>query len=80
MIESGTFQPGEKLPSVRELCDSFNVGRSAVRDAISTLSGEGKNKVRAHLFVSLIPFSYFLNKVFYLMQKISKSYFKSEKY
>jgi GntR family transcriptional regulator, transcriptional repressor for pyruvate dehydrogenase complex len=41
LIESGTFQAGEKLPSVRELCDLFGVGRSAVRDAITTLSGKG---------------------------------------
>lgn len=41
MIESGKFQSGEKLPSVRELCDLFGVGRSAVRDAITTLKGKG---------------------------------------
>lgn len=41
LIESGTFQAGEKLPSVRELCNLFGVGRSAVRDAITTLSGKG---------------------------------------
>ncbi|WP_342512097.1 FadR/GntR family transcriptional regulator [Sporosarcina sp. FSL K6-1522] len=41
LIEMGTFQAGEKLPSVRELCDLFGVGRSAVRDAITTLSGKG---------------------------------------
>jgi GntR family transcriptional regulator, transcriptional repressor for pyruvate dehydrogenase complex len=41
MIESGTFKSGEKLPSVRELCDLFGVGRSAVRDAIIALKGKG---------------------------------------
>ncbi|WP_066318760.1 FadR/GntR family transcriptional regulator [Bacillus sp. FJAT-29814] len=41
MIHSGMFKAGEKLPSVRELCDLFGVGRSAVRDAITTLSGKG---------------------------------------
>ena len=41
LIERGTFQAGEKLPSVRELCELFGVGRSAVRDAITTLSGKG---------------------------------------
>lgn len=41
MISSGTFQSGEKLPSVRELCQMFGVGRSAVRDAITTLKGKG---------------------------------------
>lgn len=41
MIVSGMFKAGEKLPSVRELCEMFGVGRSAVRDAITTLSGKG---------------------------------------
>lgn len=46
MIEVGTFLPGEKLPSVRELCDLFGVGRSAVRDAITTLKGKGAVTVK----------------------------------
>lgn len=41
MLESGSLKAGEKLPSVRELCELFGVGRSAVRDAITTLSGKG---------------------------------------
>lgn len=40
-IRSGKVIPGEKLPSVRELCDMFSVGRSAVRDALTTLKGRG---------------------------------------
>lgn len=46
MIESGTFQSGEKLPSVREMCEMFGVGRSAIRDAIITLKGKGTVDVR----------------------------------
>ncbi|WP_121611248.1 FadR/GntR family transcriptional regulator [Mesobacillus foraminis] len=46
MIESGAFSIGEKLPSVRELCDMFGVGRSAVRDAITTLKGKGTVTVK----------------------------------
>ncbi len=45
-IETGKVQPGEKLPSVRELCDLFNVGRTAIRDAITTLKGKGLVDVR----------------------------------
>ncbi|MEW9669920.1 FadR/GntR family transcriptional regulator [Ammoniphilus sp. 3BR4] len=45
-IVSGKVQPGEKLPSVRELCASFNVGRTAIRDAITTLKGKGFVDVR----------------------------------
>lgn len=41
LIEKGSFKAGEMLPSVRELCDLFGVGRSSVRDAITTLSGKG---------------------------------------
>ncbi len=40
-IRSGKVLPGEKLPSVRELCEMFDVGRSAVRDALTTLKGRG---------------------------------------
>lgn len=46
LIEDGTFQSGEKLPSVREMCDMFGVGRSAIRDAIITLKGKGTVDVR----------------------------------
>ncbi|MCA1055768.1 FadR family transcriptional regulator [Rossellomorea aquimaris] len=46
MIRSGMFKAGEKLPSVRELCDMFEVGRSAVRDAMTTLKGRGILQVK----------------------------------
>jgi GntR family transcriptional regulator, transcriptional repressor for pyruvate dehydrogenase complex len=46
MIKSGTLVTGEKLPSVRELCEMFGVGRSAVRDAITTLKGKGAVDVK----------------------------------
>lgn len=45
-IANGLIQQGEKLPSVRELCDRFHVGRSAVRDAINTLKGKGIVEVK----------------------------------
>ncbi|MGI8314658.1 FadR/GntR family transcriptional regulator [Halobacillus mangrovi] len=45
-IHSGKFQPGEKLPSVRELCDLFDVGRSAMRDAMTALKGKGLVEIR----------------------------------
>lgn len=45
-IRSGKVEPKEKLPSVRELCDMFDVGRSAVRDALTTLKGKGLVDVR----------------------------------
>ncbi|WP_245680572.1 FadR/GntR family transcriptional regulator [Bacillus marinisedimentorum] len=65
-IETGQVSPGDKLPSVRELCERFQVGRSAVRDALTTLKGKGLVDVRhgegtfiskfdsAHLFQGLL--------------------------
>lgn len=41
MIISGKLQPGEKLPSVNELSEQFQVGRSAVREALSALQAMG---------------------------------------
>jgi GntR family transcriptional regulator of arabinose operon len=40
-VQSGSFKPGDKLPSESELCDRFDVSRSAVRQALSTLVHEG---------------------------------------
>lgn len=41
MIIKGELSPGEKLPSVIELAEQFNVGRSAVREALSALQAMG---------------------------------------
>ncbi|MCM3092263.1 MULTISPECIES: FadR/GntR family transcriptional regulator [unclassified Cytobacillus] len=46
MIVKGSFSPGDKLPSVRELCELFGVGRSAVRDALTSLQGKGIVQVK----------------------------------
>lgn len=46
MILDGQYQIGEKLPSVRMLCESFGVGRSAIRDAITALKGKGLVEVK----------------------------------
>lgn len=40
-IKNGTLQPGEKLPSERELCDQYNVSRITVRQALGALDNEG---------------------------------------
>lgn len=45
-IKTESVKPGDKLPSVRELCEMFDVGRSAVRDAITTLKGKGLVEVK----------------------------------
>ncbi len=40
-IHSGALRPGAMLPSERDLCDTFKVGRNVVRDAIIILQGMG---------------------------------------
>lgn len=40
-ITAGTLLPGELLPSEAELCKTFNVSRSTVRQAIGSLEAEG---------------------------------------
>lgn len=37
MIKNGELKPGEKLPSVEQLADNFQVGRSAIREALTSL-------------------------------------------
>ena len=46
LIRQGNYQAGEKLPSVRELCGMFGIGRSAVRDALTVLKGKGMIDIR----------------------------------
>lgn len=41
LISSGQLNPGDKLPSERQLCDKFGVGRSHVRDALRKLEFYG---------------------------------------
>jgi GntR family transcriptional regulator len=40
-ITAGTLNPGDLLPSEAELCKTFNVSRSTVRQAIGSLEAEG---------------------------------------
>ena len=46
LIRQGNYQAGAKLPSVRELCGMFGIGRSAVRDALTILKGKGMIDIR----------------------------------
>jgi GntR family transcriptional regulator, transcriptional repressor for pyruvate dehydrogenase complex len=41
MIGEGVLRPGDALPTERELTDSFQVGRSSVREALRMLESQG---------------------------------------
>ncbi|MFK7692895.1 FadR/GntR family transcriptional regulator [Paenibacillus sp. HJGM_3] len=45
-IVSGRLQPGQKLPSTRELTESYQVGRSTMREALSMLKAMGLIEIR----------------------------------
>ncbi|MET8866560.1 GntR family transcriptional regulator [Nonomuraea sp. NPDC004580] len=40
-IRNGTYRPGEKLPSLRELCERHSVSRNTAAKAITLLRNEG---------------------------------------
>src|SRR5580693_687523 len=40
-IRKGAMKPGDQLPSERELAQQFGVSRTAVREAVKTLSEKG---------------------------------------
>lgn len=47
MILGGTFQPGDTLPSERQLMELFGVGRPAVREALLSLERVGIVRLRS---------------------------------
>jgi GntR family transcriptional regulator, transcriptional repressor for pyruvate dehydrogenase complex len=60
-ITAGDWQPGEKLPSEAELCKAFSVGRSSLREALTSLAFIGLIRVRAGggSYVAERPSAYF---------------------
>lgn len=46
-ILSGKLQPGERLPSERELGEQFGVSRTVVREAVRSLAAKGAIEVRS---------------------------------
>ncbi|MBB6449960.1 GntR family transcriptional repressor for pyruvate dehydrogenase complex [Geomicrobium halophilum] len=46
LIESGELQPGDRLDSVERLAQQFDVGRSAIREALSALRAMGLVDIR----------------------------------
>jgi GntR family transcriptional repressor for pyruvate dehydrogenase complex len=45
-IRSGVLKPGDKLDSVQQLAENFQVGRSAIREALSALKAMGLIEMR----------------------------------
>ena len=41
LISRGTLQPGDRIPSEKQLCQQFGVGRTSVREALRSLSVMG---------------------------------------
>ena len=60
-ITAGDWQPGQKLPSEAELCKALNIGRSSLREALTSLAFIGLIRVRAGggSFVAEQPSVYF---------------------
>lgn len=46
MIKGGEVKPGDRLSSVQQLAEDFNVGRSAIREALSALKAMGYIEIR----------------------------------
>jgi GntR family transcriptional regulator, transcriptional repressor for pyruvate dehydrogenase complex len=46
LILSGEVKPGDRLSSVQQLAEDFNVGRSAIREALSALKAMGYIEIR----------------------------------
>lgn len=53
-IVSGTYRPGEKLPSSAQFCEEFGVSRTVIREALASLKNAGRVIVRqgSGVFVS----------------------------
>lgn len=46
MIRNGQLKPGDKLDSVQQLAENFQVGRSAIREALSALRAMGLVEIK----------------------------------
>jgi GntR family transcriptional repressor for pyruvate dehydrogenase complex len=68
LILSGTYSPGEQLPTEQELSKQLNVSRSSIREALRVLEAEGVIEVRrgAGTFVASHPFQNMIRREYVL--------------
>ncbi|MBU5427089.1 GntR family transcriptional regulator [Tissierella pigra] len=74
MIEKGNLQAHDQLPSERELCNTYNISRSTVRQAIQELENEGYI-YRVHgkgTFISPEIFKQSLLKIYSFTEEMKK--------
>jgi GntR family transcriptional repressor for pyruvate dehydrogenase complex len=69
-IIAGSLQPGDKLPSAKELTERFQVGRSTVREALSALQAMGIIETRQGegSYVKALPLADSLQSAFGIIQ------------
>jgi len=73
----GHFQPGDKLPSERELVEEFQVSRAAIREAFRILENSGfiatRQGVNGGMYVTKLAFGHISNAFLdlFLADKIS---------
>ncbi len=60
MIEAGTFQVGDRLPSVRQLCRQMQVSVSTVMEAYRLLEDQGRVEVRPQSGHYVCAYSHYL--------------------
>lgn len=71
-IFSGQLQPGNRLPSEKELSKMFNTSHTMVREALKTLKKEGfltiKQGVNGGSFIREADFSPIINSIIYMLK------------
>ena len=65
LIVSGTFPTGERLPSEKDLCEMFAVGRNTLREATRALNILGFIDIRVPegMFVAQSPDNFYTRKM-----------------
>lgn len=70
-IEEGEYQPGDKLPSEREIADQMGVSRNSVREALSALQIVNivKRKAGSGTFINSNPIEVNINEALSLARR-----------